>query len=197
MTLRDRLREYEPGLTVQVAVLVLLSTALVGGVALAANAFVLDTNQEREGMPYASFEYHEGNATIPPDGDANRTTLTIAQRSGLDVDQANVVVTVNGERAWDVRELDNGSARITPVWTSGAAEVAERSVRIAVYGESLDGAVIAADERSSDTESGEETASHEYLEDGDVVQIVWHSDDRSEMTVLQRYVVGDSLGESE
>ncbi|HMB50060.1 MAG TPA: hypothetical protein VKM69_05315 [Natronoarchaeum rubrum] len=199
MNPRDRLPAVDRRVVASVVALILLSAALVGAVALAANAFVIDTDQERNGMPYASFQYESQNETIPHGGDANRTTLTITQESGLEIDQENVVVTVNGERAWTVRELDNGSVRIAPVWTSKDAAVEETSARIAVYGDSLNGTVIRpADEVENDPEDGEQTAPpYEFIQPGDVVQVVWRSDDGNKMTVLQRYVVGDPLDEPE
>lgn len=199
MNLRDRIPAVDRRVVASIAALILLSAVLVGGVALAANAFVIDTDQERDGMPYASFQYEAHDETIPPGGDANRTTLTISQASGLDLDQENVVVTVNGERAWTVDELDNSSARVAPVWTADDAAVEETSARIAVYGDSINGTVIRpADEEPSESEDGEQTApSYRYIEDGDVVQVVWRSDDGSKMTVLQRYVVGDPVDKPE
>jgi len=199
MNLRDRIPADDRRIAASVVALIILSAALVGGVALAANAFVIDTDQERDGMPYASFQYEAHNETIPPGGDANRTALTISQKSGLELDQENVVVTVNGERAWTVRDLDNGSARIAPVWTSKDAAVGETSARVAVYGDSLNGTVIRpADEVENESEDGERTAPpYGYIEDGDIVQVVWRSDDGNRMTVLQRYVVGDPVDDPE
>jgi|GEM_PF-4421746 len=199
MNPRDRIPTVDRRVVASVVALILLSAVLVGGVALAANAFVIDTDQERDGMPYASFQYEAHNETIPPGGDANRTTLTITQESGLKLDQENVVVTVNGERAWTVRELDNGSARIAPVWTSKDAAVGETSAWIAVYGDSLNGTVIRHDEEvENESEDGEQLPPpYRYIENGDVVQVVWRSDDGARMTVLQRYVVGDPLDKPE
>lgn len=134
-------------------------------------------------VPAAQFTFAESNVSITDaDGEANRTAIEIAYRSGQDVYQGRVVVLVNDRTAWDVSETADGTNATRAVWDETTAQVSDESIRVVVYGTDLGETEIEDEDRSGQ---------YSYLEEGDVVEIVWHDDDGETTTVLQRFVVGE------
>jgi len=72
--------------------------------------------------------------------------------------------------------------------------VSGSTARVAVSGKALNGTVIRV---ADGTDEGEQTdPPYRCLEDGDVVQVVWRSEDGATTTVLQRYVVDEDGDDS-
>ena len=197
--------------TVAAALLVLLvSGALVGVVAVAVDAFVFNTDTGQGETPHARFQFDQHDATLPATGESERTIVEISRESGTGLDQGNVTVQVNGESAWDVRTDDNDTAVLVEPWASAGEPLDGTGVRIVAYGDGEAGDPYlnttaeedeepSAGENASDGETGDRetdegasddrTTEYEPLEEGDVVEIVWRDDESDEMRVLQRHVV--------
>lgn len=188
MSLRDRLRT-GPGVTRSSAAL------LVGVVAFALTiAAVLLVAQGAYGpaetadgrVPYAGFEFSTSNVTVHGEnGTANLTGVSIAYRSGVDLPQRNVAVRVNGEPAWNVVGSDGSQVTAAP-WNATDLHISAAPARVVVYG-------MGNPNESVTTWGANETYSP--IESGDVVDVVWYGEG-DEMTVLQRYTVGDTDGET-
>lgn len=209
MSLREQIRGWNRRKTAFVLVTLLLTALIVGGMAVAIDATLFETDDDSEGLPHASFQYEEGNVTVPNDSDDEWRAIEISHDGGHAVDQGDVIVTVDGERAWDVREDENGTVQFVEPW-SGEGTVEESGTRIVAHGESLDDVPVeetreepgdgeerddGSDEQAEETE---ETKTYRTLEEGDVVEVTWYSDDGDRMTVLQRHVVkGDEADEED
>lgn len=138
-----------------------------------------DTNPE---LPAAHLTITEGNATITDhEGPSNRTVVEITYRSGTDVLQGQVAVRVNEQTAWDVRQNDEGDNVSVSVWDEPSTSISDESARVVVYGAELD---------ERDLQREDVSDRYSYLEEGDVIEIVWYGDGGETMTVLQRYEVG-------
>lgn len=162
-----------------VALLVVL--LLVGAITVIGMVGSDDAEADPE-LSAARFTITETNATITDyGGEETRTVVEVAFRGGTDVLQDRVEIRVNDRPAWGVRRNDDGYNETASVWDDSTDPVSASPARIVLYGENMGG---------EDIESRDVSDRYSYIGEGDVVEIVWYSDDGETMTVLQRYEIG-------
>ena len=182
--LLDRLRLSRVGLALLLGVVAFLLVVAPAAILFLFNGmFVADGGVSETEVPYASFDFEETNVTVTDHNATEpRIAVVISHRSGFDLPQESVEVTVNGREAWDVRETDDGYNASAAPWNASSARISDSDARVVVYGDALG---------EEDLERSVEHAErYTYLEAGDVIEITWYDDDGEQMTVLQRYVVG-------
>lgn len=130
--------------------------------------------------PQASFTFSEQSVTVADTrGNTTRTAVVITHRSGSDLPQDNVTVTVNGAEGWDLRPTEEKYNATVRPWNESDGSISSEPVRIVVYGD-LD----------ANRTLGEEGSDYHALGEGDVIEVIWRGSER-DLAVLQRYVVGE------
>lgn len=130
--------------------------------------------------PHASFTFSEQSVTVADgEGNTTRTAVVITHRSGSDLPQDNVTVTVNGAEGWDLRPTEEEYNATVRPWNESGGSISAEPARIVVY-----------DDLDADHVLEEEGSDYYTLEEGDVIEVVWRGSER-DLAVLQRYVVGE------
>jgi len=173
------------GVILMVAITVILA-AVIG-------TFVLGLgDQVQSTTPQAQFGFEQSTESVS-DADtgtdtAEVTVVSITHETGDSIDETDLSVSVNGERAWELNNTDNtDDPRTVDPWDdSGESVSAGSSFKVYMYEDGND----YSPDTAVDVQDGsgfEATAAQ--LEDGDTVRVIYNSPDSDSSSTIGKYEV--------